>query len=52
MEKFIPFDKQSKRKKREALAKRRQTWGPLSPVTRKPANPKAYKRTKARQQED
>ena len=45
MEGFIPFDKMSKRKKREQLAKRRKTWEGLNPVTRKPDNPKAYKRS-------
>lgn len=49
MEKFIPFEKLSKRKKREQLAKKRRTWGAVSPVTRAPKNPKAYKRVKARQ---
>ncbi len=49
MEKFIPYEKLSKRKKREQLAKRRVTWGSLNPVTRRPENPKAYKREKARQ---
>ncbi len=48
MDKFIPFEKMSKRKKREIVAHKRQTWGGLNPVTRKPENPKAYKRVKAR----
>ncbi|SHH94462.1 hypothetical protein SAMN02745823_01580 [Sporobacter termitidis DSM 10068] len=48
MEKFVPFDKLSKRKKRELLAKRRKTWEGLSPVTRRPEEPKAYKREKTR----
>jgi hypothetical protein len=48
MEKFIPFEKLSKQKKSELLAKKRRTWGAISPVTRKPENPKAYKRVKAR----
>lgn len=52
MEKFIPFDKLSKRKKREHLAKRRKTWGGISPVTKKPNNPKEYKREKARKWSD
>ena len=47
MEKFIPFEKLSKHKKREMMAKRRKTWEGLSPVTRTPANPKAYKRRAA-----
>jgi hypothetical protein len=48
MEKFISYEKLSKKKKRELDAKRRNTWGEVNPVTRKPANPKAYNRQKAR----
>lgn len=46
MEKFIPYAKLSKKKKRELDAKRRGTWT-IDPVTRKPANPRAYNRNKA-----
>lgn len=52
MDKFIPFEKQSKRKKREQLAQKRRTWGAINPVTKKPENPKAYKRVKARKWSD
>lgn len=48
MDKFVPFEKLSKKKKRELLTKQRQTWGGFSPVTRKPDDPKIYKREKAR----
>ena len=48
MEKFIPFAKLSKKKKRELANKARGTWGGLNPVTRIPDPPKAYKRQKAR----
>ena len=48
MEKFIPFEKLSKKKQRELSAKRRGTWGSINPVTRKPKNPKAYDRKKTR----
>ena len=48
MEKFIAYEKLSKKKKRELDAKRRCSWGGVNPVTRKPANPKAYNRAKAR----
>ena len=48
MEKFIPYEKLSKRKKRELMAKKRRTWGSMNPVTRKPENPKSYKREKTR----
>jgi len=44
---FIPLEKQSKRKQREANASRRGDWGGINPVTRKPPNPKAYNRKKS-----
>ena len=47
MERFIPFEKLSKKKQRELNAKKRKTWGSVSPVTRKAGNPKAYNRQKA-----
>ena len=48
MEKFIPYEKLSKKEKRKLDLAKRQTWGELNPVTRKPANSKAYNRNKAR----
>ena len=48
MEKFIPYEKLSKREKRKIDQARRQTWGELNPVTRKPENSKAYNRNKTR----
>lgn len=48
MEKFIPYEKLSKKKRRELDRMRRGTWGALDPVTRKPENPRAYNRQKAR----
>ena len=47
MEKFTPFDKLSKKKQRELNQRKRGTWGGLSPVTRRPPNPKAYNRSTA-----
>ena len=44
MEKFIPYEKLSKKEKRKIDQVRRQTWGELNPVTRKPENSKAYNR--------
>ena len=38
MEKFIPYEKLSKKEKRKINRARRQTWGELNPVTRKPEN--------------
>ena len=48
MEKFIPYEKLSKKEKRSRDLSRRSTWGQLNPVTRKPKNSKAYDRSKAR----
>jgi len=48
MEKFIPYEKLSKKEKRKVDAAKRNTWGDLNPVTRKPQSSKAYCRSKAR----
>lgn len=48
MEKFIPYEKLSKKEKRRRDAMQRGTWGALNPVTRKSKNEKAYNRQKAR----
>ena len=48
MEKFVPYEKLSKKEKRKIDQTKRQTWGELNPVTRKPENSKAYNRNKAR----
>ena len=47
MEHFIPYAKLSKKEKRKLNQAKRQTWGNLNPVTRKPENSKAYNRRKA-----
>ena len=47
MEKFIPYEKRSKKEKRKLDVAKRQTWGELNPVTRKPENRKAYNRRKS-----
>ena len=47
MEKFIPYEKLSKKEKRRMDLAKRQTWGELNPVTRKPENSKAYNRRKS-----
>ena len=51
MEKFIPYEKLSKKKKRELDAGRRTVWA-VSPVTRRSENPKAYNRKKAQKWTD
>ena len=47
MEKFIPYEKLSKKERRKIDQARRQTWRELNPVTRKPENSKAYNRRKS-----
>ena len=47
MEKFVPYEKLSKKEKRKLDQAKRQTWGELNPVTRKPMNSKAYNRKKS-----
>ena len=51
MEKYIPYEKLSKKKKRELDGGKRRIWA-ISPVTRKPENPKAYNRKKAQKRMD
>ncbi len=51
MEKFIPYEKLSKKKRRELNAQKRTVWT-INPVTRKPENPKAYNRRKAQKRFD
>ena len=47
MEKFIPYEKLSKKEQKKYNTTRRGTWGELNPVTRKPKNSRAYDRKKA-----
>ena len=51
MEKFILYEKLSKKKKRELDAGRRTVWA-ISPVTRKSENQKADNRRKAQKRTD
>ena len=48
MERFIPYEKLSKKEKRKADIAKRATWGGINPVTRKPLSSKAYNRNKSR----
>ena len=52
MQKFIPYEKLSKKQKRERNTARRATWEGRNPVTRKTENAKAYNRKKTRRQDD
>lgn len=49
MEKFVPFEKLSKKKQQELNKQRRTTWGSLNPTTRKPDNSRAYNRNKRKE---
>ncbi|MBD5102932.1 MAG: hypothetical protein HDT27_09655 [Subdoligranulum sp.] len=44
MERWIPYEKLSKKKQRELNAKKRGSWNDVNPVTRKTKNAKAYDR--------
>lgn len=44
MDNFIPYEKLSKKKKKEHNSKYRNDWGDISPVTRSIENGKKYKR--------
>ena len=48
MDKFISFEKLSKKKQQELCKSRRGSWGGVNPVTRKSKDAKAYNRKKAR----
>lgn len=52
MEKFIPYQKLSKKEKRKLDAMGRKNWGFMCPVTRKPANSRAYDRKKWKNRKD
>lgn len=47
MEKFVPYEKLSKAKKKQLNAERRVSWA-IDPVTRKSRNPRAYDRNRAK----
>jgi hypothetical protein len=51
LKRFVPYKKLSKKQKRAVNAEKRAMWR-ISPVTRRPDNPKAYNRKKARKCED
>lgn len=43
-EKFIPYEKLSKKEQQKINKAKRGTWGELNPVTRTPENSRAYNR--------
>lgn len=44
MEKFIPYEKLSKKEQKKRDRTRRMTWGTMSPVTRRAESRKRYDR--------
>ncbi len=52
MEKFIPYEKLSKKAQRELNLKKRGDWGAVKPVSRREENPKAYKRHPKHKKQD
>ena len=47
MEKFIPYEKLSRKEQQKRNRAKRGTWGDFNPVTRKRENSKAYNRKRA-----
>ena len=47
--KFVPYEKMSKKQKKEMDAQKRATWGDRSPVTRYPKHSAAYDRNKEKE---
>lgn len=50
MERFVPFEKLSKKQQDEINKSKRGSWNGMNPVTRTPENPKAYNREKEKRQ--
>lgn len=48
-EKFVPYEKMSKKAKKEFNKRKRVMWM-MNPVTRKPAKPSAYNRAKIKKE--
>lgn len=49
MQHLIPENKLSKKAKKALARQKRRDWGGLSPVTRRPEPPKAYRRSRQKQ---
>ena len=52
MEKFIPYEKLSKKERKKRDGERRRSWGGLHPATRKPTHSRAYRRNRVRPSEE
>lgn len=49
MERFVPYEKLSKKEKRRRDLEQRGSWNGLNPVTRRSEDARKYNRSKARQ---
>lgn len=47
MARFVPRQKMSKKAQKAANAQKRETWGPISPVTKRIESKKTYNRRKS-----
>lgn len=52
MEKFVPFEKLSKRKQKELNDSKRGSWNGVNPITKRSENKKIYNRKKVRRSKD
>ncbi len=52
MEKFIPYEKLSKKARAEKNKQRRKSWGELNPITRKSESKKLYSRKRTERYEN
>ena len=52
LDKFIPYEKLSKKEKKKRDGEKRKSWGSLNPVTRKSKNPKAYDRAEMKRKRE
>lgn len=50
-EKFVPYEKSSKKMRRQLDAKKRGSWGGVCPVTRCEPDKRAYRRHKKHRQQ-
>lgn len=50
-EQYVPFDKMSKKKRREYNAQKRNDWGEINPITKREEK-NAYKRKKQKEKEN
>ena len=49
-QRYVPLEKQSKRKQKEYHAKQRGDWGNVNPITRKVESAKLYNRKKSKRE--